>query len=87
MSSGEYAPHATDAASRPSLRLVTTPPRRKATWVASEEQPVELQLGLRQMDLIYRSLQAVRTLGLVARQDELLTDTLQLIDVALDEAV
>jgi hypothetical protein len=86
MSSGDYAAHATDAASRPSLRLVTTP-RREAAWVASEEQPVELQLGFRQLDLIYRSLQAVRTLGLVARQDELLTDTLQLIDVALNEAV
>jgi hypothetical protein len=86
MSRGDYAAHATDAASRPSLRLVT-PRRREAAWVASDEQPVELQLGFRQLDLIYRSLQAVRTLGLVPRQDELLTDTLQLIDVALDEAV
>jgi hypothetical protein len=36
--------------------------------------------------LIHRSLDAVRTLGLVARQDELVADTLQLIDVALEEA-
>jgi hypothetical protein len=86
MSSSGYTGHATDGASRPSLRLVTTPPRMEAAWIASEEQPIELKLGFRQLDLIYRSLQAIRTLGLVPRQDDLLTDTLQLIDVALEEA-
>jgi hypothetical protein len=48
---------------------------------------IELKLGYRELDLIQRSLEAVRTLGLVERQDELLTDTLQLIEVALEEAV
>jgi hypothetical protein len=51
--------------------------------VPSEEEPIELKLGFRQLDLIYRSLEAVRTLGLVERQDDLLTDTLELIDAAL----
>jgi hypothetical protein len=37
--------------------------------------------------LIHRSLEAVKTLKLVERQDDLLADTLQLIDVALEEAV
>jgi hypothetical protein len=78
------ASHATDAASRPSLRLVMTPsePTERA-WVPSEEEPRELKLGSRQLELIYRSLEAVRTLGLVERHDELLTDTLELVDAVL----
>jgi hypothetical protein len=52
----------------------------------SDEQLIELKLGFLELDLIHRSLEAVRTLGLVERQDGLLTDTLQLIDVALEEA-
>jgi hypothetical protein len=79
---------ATESTSRPRLRLVTTPPARTETsWVAGDEQQVELKLGFRELVLIHRSLEAVRTLGLVERQDDLLTDTLQLIDVALEEAV
>jgi hypothetical protein len=77
-----------DTASRPSLRLVTTPPARtESSWVADDEQPIELKLDFRQLVLIHRSLQAVRTLGLVERQDDLLADLLQLIDVVLEEAV
>jgi hypothetical protein len=49
--------------------------------------PIMLKLGFRELVLIHRSLEAARTLGLVERhQDDLLTDTLQLIDVALEEA-
>lgn len=51
------------------------------------EEQIELTFGFRELDLIQRSLEAIRTLGLVERQDDLLTDTLQLIDVALKEAV
>jgi hypothetical protein len=50
------------------------------------EDPIVLKLGFRELVLIHRSLEAARTLGLVERQDDLLTDTLQLIDVALEEA-
>jgi hypothetical protein len=74
-------------ASRPSLRLVTTAGPAKSSWVASDDHTIELRLGFRELVLIHRSLEAIRTLGLVERQDNLLTDTLQLIDVALDEAV
>ena len=82
------ASHATGATSRPSLRLVTTPSKRTdRAWVPSEAEPIELKLGFRQLDLVYRSLQAVRTLGLVERQDDLLTDTLELFDAALQGAV
>jgi hypothetical protein len=52
----------------------------------SEEHTIVLRLEFRELDLIHRSLEAVRTLGLVERQDGLLTDTLQLIDVALEAA-
>jgi hypothetical protein len=77
----------TDSTSRPRLRLVTARARTETSWVAGDEQQIELKLGFRELVLIHRSLEAVRTLGLVERQDNLLTDTLQLIDVALEEAV
>lgn len=51
------------------------------------EEPIGLELNFRELVLIHKSLEAVRTLDLVDRQDDLLTDTLQLIDVALEEAV
>ncbi|MFL5971095.1 MAG: hypothetical protein ACJ750_01760 [Gaiellaceae bacterium] len=76
------------SAARPHLRLVTTRPARPETSsVAVDEQPVNLKIGFRELVLIHRSLEAVRTLALVEGQDDLLTDTLQLIDVALEEAV
>jgi hypothetical protein len=79
---------AKDSTSGPGLRLVTTPPARtEKSWVAGDEQPIELKLGFRELVLIHRSLEAVRTLGLAQRQDDLLGDTLQLIDVALEGAV
>jgi hypothetical protein len=88
MSSDTLERREPDAASRPGLRLVTTPPARtESSWASSDEQPIELKLGFRELVLIHRSLEAVRTLGLVERQDVLLTDTVQLIDVALEEAV
>jgi hypothetical protein len=55
--------------------------------VTRDEQPIELKLGFGELVLIHRSLQAIRTLGLVEQQDELVTDMLQLIDVALEGAV
>jgi hypothetical protein len=65
---------------------VTQPPRRESPWVGSSEEQIELKFGFRELDLIHRSLEAVRILGLVERQNGLLSDTLQLIDVALEEA-
>jgi hypothetical protein len=77
-----------DRASRPKLRLVTTrPARTESSWVPNDKQPIELKLDFRELVLIHRSLEAVRTLGLAEHQDDLLADTLQLIDVALEGAV
>jgi hypothetical protein len=46
-----------------------------------------LELTFDQLALIHRSLQAVRALGVLPPRDELLDDTMQLVDQALDEAV
>jgi hypothetical protein len=79
--------HGTAAASGPSLLLATAQPARKEpTWDRSHEDLVELKLGFRELVLVHRSLEAVRTLGLIEGKDDVLTDTLQLIDVALEEA-
>jgi hypothetical protein len=46
-----------------------------------------LELTFDQLALIHRSLQAVRALGVLPPRDELLDDTMQLVDQALDRAV
>jgi hypothetical protein len=46
-----------------------------------------LELTFDQLALIHKSLQAVRALGVLPPRDELLDDTMQLVNQALDEAV
>lgn len=46
-----------------------------------------LELTFDQLALIHKSLQAVRALGVLPPRDELLDDTMHLVDQALDEAV
>lgn len=46
-----------------------------------------LELTFDQLTLIYKSLQAVKVLAALPPEDELLEDTLQLIDQALERAV
>ena len=47
----------------------------------------ELTLTFDELVLIYKSLQAVKTLGALPPQDEVLNDTIQLVDQALNRAV
>jgi hypothetical protein len=47
----------------------------------------QLQLTFDQLALIHKSLQAVRTLGVLPPRDELLDDTMDLVDQALMQAV
>lgn len=47
----------------------------------------ELELTFDQLALIYKSLQAAKTLGALPPQDELLNDTIDLVDQALTRAV
>ena len=63
-------------AARPRLRLIP----------ARGEQTHELKLTFRELSLIYRSLQAAKTLGAVPLEDELLDDTIQLVDQTLKGA-
>ena len=60
-------------AARPRSRLVA----------GRGEQTHELNLTFREPSPIYRSLQAAKTLGAVPLKDELLDDTIQLVDQAL----
>jgi hypothetical protein len=77
-----------DVAARPRLRLVTTPaPRAASTRQRSEPETHELTLSFPELALIYKSLQAAKTLGALPPQDELLNDTIQLVDQALNRAV
>jgi hypothetical protein len=46
----------------------------------------EIRLTLDELVLIYKSLQAVKTLGALPPQDELLNDTIQLVEQALNRA-
>jgi hypothetical protein len=72
---------------RPTLSLVTrSPGRTGSSWRGGEEQTHELRLTFRELTLIYKSLQAVKTLGSLPRQEELLNDTMQLVDQALNKA-
>lgn len=47
----------------------------------------QLRLTFDQLALIHKSLQAVQTLAVLPARDELLDDTLELVDQALMEAV
>jgi hypothetical protein len=47
----------------------------------------ELALTFDELVLIYKSLQAAKTLGALPPGDELLDDTIQLVDEALDTAI
>jgi hypothetical protein len=70
---------------RPHLRLVSARPDDGSTR-QNEEGRQEVKLSALELDLIYRSLEAARTLRIVPPQDELLEDTIQLVDQALRNA-
>lgn len=47
----------------------------------------EIILTFDELALIYKSLQAVKTLGIPASEDELLEDAIRVIDQALNDAI
>jgi hypothetical protein len=72
---------------RPNLSLVPTPSTpAAATRGGREKERHELELTFGELTLIYKSLQAVKTLGSLPPEDELLNDTMQLVDQALNKA-
>jgi hypothetical protein len=69
------------------LSLVETPPMVKGSARRrAEEETHDLKLSFGELTLIYKSLQAVKALGSLPPQDELLNDTILLIDQALSRA-
>jgi aconitase B len=60
---------------------------RNVAAVRAATRMYELKLGFAELALIYKSLQAVKTLGAMPPQDELLGDTMELVDQALRKAV
>jgi hypothetical protein len=72
---------------RANLRLVATPATTGSTEPRRDDQTHALKLTFAQLALVYKSLQAVKTLGALPPQDELLNDTIQLVDLAMKEAV
>ena len=59
---------------------MTQPPR-------NDRRTHELALTFDELALIYQALQAVKTLGALPPQDELLDDTIELVDQALNGTV
>jgi hypothetical protein len=55
--------------------------------MSQDDRNTRLELTFGQLVLIYKSLQAVRTLAVLPLRDELLDDTMQLVDQALDRAL
>jgi hypothetical protein len=60
---------------------------RNVAAVRAAAEMYELKLGFGELALIYKSLQAVKTLGALPPQDELLGDIIELVDQALKKAV
>lgn len=71
----------------PTLSLIATAATARSARHRTNAQTYELQLSFGELALIYKSLQAVKTLGALPPQDELLNDTLQLVDQALNAGV
>jgi hypothetical protein len=61
---------------------IEVPPTRSAPAPKQE-----LTLTFDELALIYKSLQAMKTLGALPSEDELLEDTIQLVDEALNDAI
>jgi hypothetical protein len=77
-----------DEGVRPMLSVVTTPPAASgSTPRTSAKQTHGLKLTFSELVLIHKSLQAVKTLGALPLQDELLNDTIELVDQALNRSV
>jgi hypothetical protein len=80
-------PLATPPERRPSLRLASPPTTNRSTAPGRDDQTHVLKLTFGQLALVYKSLQAVKTLDTLPPQAELLNDTIQLVDLAMTEAV
>jgi hypothetical protein len=69
--------------------MTTSAHERKARSIErrAEEETYDLKLSFRALSLVAKSLQAAKTLGALPPQDELLDDTILVVDQALKRAV
>jgi hypothetical protein len=76
-------------AMRASARIAATGVEKVGVWVSSARPQSggpgkhEVALTFDELALIYKSLEATKTLGALPPQDELLDDTIRLVDLAL----
>jgi hypothetical protein len=61
--------------------------RRYLVASEGEASPKEVRLTFDELALIYKSLEAAKTLGALPPQDELLEDTIQIVDQSLNTFV
>jgi hypothetical protein len=88
MNRGEHMRTSGEQHVQPGLRLVAEPPQpTEAPRTTRDELTHTLSLRFSELALIYKSLQAAKTLGVLPPQAELLNDTIQIIDQALNRAV
>jgi hypothetical protein len=87
MSAIEHLPAGSGFEAAPRRLSLVTPPSSGSTWRGSDAEDIDLKLSFRQLTLIHKALHAVKTLGALPPQDELLNDTLHLVDLTLDRAV
>jgi hypothetical protein len=69
--------------------MTTSAHERKARSIErrAEEETYDLKLSFRALSLVAKSLQVAKTLGALPPQDELLDDTILVVDQALKRAV
>jgi len=63
-----------------------TPGPASSAWPRPDTERYELKLSFEELTLVYKSLLAAKSLGVLSQEDELVDDTIQLVDRALDEA-
>ncbi len=87
--SGLYAetPVRVERQERPRLAVVDTPVGRPGPARQRADERIQLRVTFSELVLIHKALQAVRMLGSLPPQDELLSDTLQVVDVTLNGVV
>jgi hypothetical protein len=73
---------------RPALRVVAAQAdEHRSSRSAGDLRSIELRLDFYELVLIHKALEVVRTLEWLPRQDELLSDTLSRVDLALNDAL
>jgi hypothetical protein len=79
------APRTRDGNTRPVLHIVVAPPTAGASSGGEDEEAIDVRLSFGQLVLIHKSLLAAKILRGLKSQDELLDDTIKVVDLALED--